>query len=89
MVTPLIEMNSVWLNHLLINLDLQRYQTGAAQPGLSVKNLQEIPIIEVPKEEQNQFAAFVEQTNKSKFEIQQSLEKLEILKKSLMQQYFG
>ena len=26
---------------------------------------------------------------KSKFEIQQSLEKLEILKKSLMQQYFG
>ena len=67
LVTPLIEMNSVWLNHLLINLDLQRYQTGAAQPGLSVKNLQEIPIIEVPKEEQNQFAAFVEQTDKSKY----------------------
>ena len=37
----------------------------------------------------SQFAAFVEQTDKSKFEIQQSLEKLEILKKSLMQQYFG
>ena len=89
LVTPLIEMNSIWLNHLLINLDLQRYQTGAAQPGLSVKNLQEIPIIEVPKEDQNQFATFVEQTDKSKFEIQQSLEKLETLKKALMQKYFG
>ena len=89
LVTPLIEMNSIWLNHLLINLDLQRYQTGAAQPGLSVKNLQEIPIIEVPKEDQCQFAAFVEQTDKSKFEIQTSLEKLETLKKALMQKYFG
>ena len=89
LATPLIEMNSIWLNHLLINLDLQRYQTGAAQPGLSVKNLQEIPIIEVPKEDQNQFAAFVEQIDKSKFEIQKSLEKLETLKKALMQKYFG
>jgi len=89
LVTPLIEMNSIWLNHLLINLDLKRYQTGAAQPGLSVKNLQEIPIIEVPKEEQNQFATFVKQVDKSKFEIQKSLEKLETLKKALMQKYFG
>ena len=38
---------------------------------------------------QNQFAAFVEQTEKSKLAIQQSLEKLELLKKSLMQEYFG
>ena len=44
-----------------------------------------IPNIDV----QQQFASFVEQIDKSKFEIQQSLEKLEILKKSLMQQYFG
>ena len=67
LVTPLIEMNSIWLNHLLINLDLKRYQTGAAQPGLSVKNLQEIPIIEVPTEEQNQFADFVQLIDKSKY----------------------
>ena len=37
----------------------------------------------------NEFAVFVEQTDKSKLAIQQSLEKLETLKKSLMQQYFG
>ena len=38
---------------------------------------------------QNQFATFVEQTDKSKIEIQKSLEKLETLKKALMQKYFG
>ena len=67
LVTPIIEMNSIWLNQLLINLDLKRYQTGAAQPGLSVKNLQEIQIIMVPLAEQNEFATFVEQVDKSKF----------------------
>ena len=38
---------------------------------------------------QNQFATFVEQTDKSKLAVKQSLEKLETLKQSLMQQYFG
>ena len=38
---------------------------------------------------QNQFAAFVEQTEKTKTAISKSLEKLETLKKALMQKYFG
>ena len=38
---------------------------------------------------QKQFAALVAQTDKSKLAIQKSLEKLEILKKALMQKYFG
>jgi len=42
-----------------------------------------------PRDLQEQFIAFVEQTDKSKFEIQKSLEKLETLKKALMQKYFG
>ena len=42
-----------------------------------------------PFVEQEQFAAFVEQTDKSKLAIQESLEKLELLKKALMQKYFG
>ena len=67
LVTPIVEMNSIWLNQLLLNLDLKMYQTGAAQPGLSVKNLQEIPILCVPIDEQNKFAEFVNQLDKSKF----------------------
>ena len=68
LVTPIIEMNNIWLNQLLVNLDLKRYQTGAAQPGLSVKNLQEIPIIMVPIEKQNRFADFVQAIDKSKLQ---------------------
>ena len=42
-----------------------------------------------PIELQNQFAAFVDQTEKTKSAISHSLQKLETLKKALMQQYFG
>lgn len=42
-----------------------------------------------PMEVQEQFSAFVAQVDKSKLAVKQSLEKLETLKKSLMQQYFG
>lgn len=60
--------------------------TIAHLPGAKLKALKvTVPPIEL----QNQFAAFVEQTDKSKLSIQQSLNKLEILKKSLMQKYFG
>ena len=45
-------------------------------------------IILPPLEKQKQFLQFVEQTDKSKFAVQQSLDKLETLKKALMQKYF-
>ena len=38
---------------------------------------------------QQQFAAFVKQTDKSKLAVKQVLEKAETLKKALMQEYFG
>lgn len=55
----------------------------------AVSYVKAMPINLPPMTVQNQFAAFVEQTDKSKLAIQKSLEKLEILKKSLMQKYFG
>ena len=57
--------------------------------NIEFDSLKKREIIVPPIELQNQFAAFVEQTDKLKFEIQKSLEKLETLKKSLMQKYFG
>jgi len=38
---------------------------------------------------QNQFAAFVERVDQQKQTVQQSLEKLELMKKARMQEYFG
>ena len=60
--------------------------TIAHLPGAKLKSL----LVAVPNLElQNQFAAFVTEVDKSKLAVTQSLEKLETLKKSLMQQYFG
>ncbi len=42
-----------------------------------------------PLDLQQQFAAFVEQTDKSKLAVKKMLEKAELLKKALMQEYFG
>ena len=61
--------------------------TGIA--SINMKQLRALPVLVPPLELQEQFAAFVEQTDKSKLAIQQSLDKLELLKKSLMQEYFG
>ena len=63
--------------------------SGSAQPQLPISTMNKIRILLAPMALQEQFAAFVEQTDKSKLAIQQSLEKLETLKKALMQQYFG
>ena len=89
LVTPIVEMNSIWLHQLLLNLDLKRYQTGAAQPELSVKNLQEIQVILAPIDEQNRFAEFVKRIDKSKVAVQKALDETQLLFNSLMQKYFG
>ena len=89
LVSLLKDDNSVWVYYLLKLMDLYRYHTGAAQPGLAVKTLNTVEIIVADRRLQDQFATFVEQTDKSKLTIQQSLDKLELLKKSLMQEYFG
>ena len=62
---------------------------GAAQQHFNVGGYKAMRLILPPIELQEQFAAFVEQTDKSKLAVQQGLQELEILKKSLMQQYFG
>ena len=62
---------------------------GAAQQHFNVGGYKALKLIKPPLNLQEPFAAFVAQTDKSKLAIQKSLEKLEILKKALMQKYFG
>ena len=67
----------------------EKIASGSAQPQLPISTMNKIKILIAPMERQKQFEAFIEQIDKSKFEIQKSLEKHEILKKALMQKYFG
>ena len=56
---------------------------------LSKSRLEKKQFIVPPMELQNEFADFVKQVDKSKFEVQKSLEKTQQLYDSLMQKYFG
>ena len=62
---------------------------GAKMPRVSMDIFKKFDVICPPIELQNQFAHFVEQTNKSKFRIKQSLEKLETCYNAMLQKYFG
>ena len=62
---------------------------GIRQLNLSLEQCRNLEIPLPPIELQQQFAAFVTQVDKSKLAVQQGLQELETLKKSLMQQYFG
>lgn len=71
-------------------MDAASNMTGSAgQRRVPASFLDAYKVSLPPIELQHKFATFVEQVDKSKFEIQKSLKKLEILKKSLMQKYFG
>lgn len=80
----------------LINLDLFRPNISALSSGsaksmsnISKERLMGLEIILPPIELQEQFADFVTQVDEAKKAVQESLDNLEILKKSLMQKYFG
>ena len=62
---------------------------GIGVPDLHLNQIREFDIVVPPMELQNEFVGFIEQTDKSKFRIKQSLEKLEICYKALLQKYFG
>ena len=62
---------------------------GAALKGINMNEFKLCPIILPALELQKQYVSFVAQADKSKLAVQQSLEKLETLRKSLMQRYFG
>ena len=70
-------------------VDLGTLNNGSSVPQINNKDIAPLLICIPPMALQEQFAAFVEQTDKSKLAVQKGLQELEILKKSLMQQYFG
>ena len=76
-----------WFSFFQKILDEQAPQV--AQKNINLKILSELNVIVPPLSLQNRFAAFVERVYRQKQTVQQSLEKLELMKKALMQEYFG
>lgn len=68
---------------------LQQQSLGGLTKYLTLKILGSLEFIIPPKDRQDEFDAFVGRVDQQKQAVQQSLDKLELLKNALMQEYFG
>lgn len=86
-------VSSCYICHYINSSHGKKYvsgtKVGVAQQNFGAKVLAKMPVIVPPIELQNQFATFVARIDQQKQTVQQSLEKLELMKKALMQEYFG
>ena len=88
-----VKVNRIYISHYLTTEEAQRFMFGSTNQStlkqLPLNKLKELPVPLAPLSEQEQFADFVKQVDKSKVAIQKSLEKTQLLFDSLMQKYFG
>ena len=89
------DVNPIYMKHVLSTTTV-RNAFSAASTGtsgsmynVSMEKFKGVIIPVPPLPVQNEFAAFVERVDQQKQTVQQSLEKLELMKKALMQEYFG
>ena len=78
-----------FLSELMTMMDFYQYADFSGQPKITQKPLENMLYIVPPVEMQEQFSVFVGRIDQQKLTIQQSLDKMEVLKRSLMQEYFG
>lgn len=88
------KVNAVYVTEVLCTEDiyrqiLRRAKKSVNQASINQEDVKSLEILVPPLSLQNQFAAFVERVDQQKQTVQQSLEKLELMKKALMQEYFG
>ena len=87
------KVSSIYISYLFaqpyIQKQIESLQAGSTVAYLSITMLKKINVILPPKKLQDDFATFVERVDQQKQTVQQSLEKLELMKKALMQEYFG
>ena len=72
-----------------VKRQIEMVSSGAIMAGINVTKLKQIKVRIPELENQRMFAAFVERVDQQKQRVQKSLEKLELMKKALMQEYFG
>ncbi len=86
-------LNPTYLEYALSTEEfIKKYMgksSGSTVTGIRVRLLEQLTIPVPPRSLQDRFAKYVEQADRSKLTVQQGLDKLELLKQSLMQKYFG
>lgn len=69
--------------------EIKQYVRGAVTQTITKNDVRAVIIVVPPIELQNKYVDFIDQVNKSKFEVQKALDKAQLLFDSLMQKYFG
>lgn len=85
---------SVFMAQYLQQQKAKRYFLGCAKQttgiaSINMKQLSALPVLVPPMKEQEEYATFVTQVDKSKAAVQAALDKAQLLFDSLMQEYFG
>ena len=87
------KVDPIYLNEYIKMEKSQQYikehTRGATLQQINLSELRDLEIVIPPLPLQRVFATFVERVDQQEQTVQQSLEKLELLKKALMQEYFG
>lgn len=87
------KVDPIYLNEYIKMEKSQQYikehTRGATLQQINLSELRDLEIVIPPLPLQRVFATFVERVDQQKQTVQQSLEKLELMKKALMQEYFG
>lgn len=78
-----------YIEYYFALIDISDCITGSAQPKLNQAKLNAIMIPIPDLKVQERFYTLIKTITRQELTIQQSLDKLEVLKKSLMQEYFG
>ena len=91
-----LRANSCPVEYLLANLLMDDFSdamclvaTGASYPAIKKQDVLNYRVPNLPYEQMVELSSYMRQVDKLRFDVQQQIEKLEILKKSLMQEYFG
>ena len=72
-----------------LSLIKEKITSGSAQPQLPISTMNKIVVLIPSVEQQQLFAEFVKQVDKSKVVVQKALDEAQLLFDSLMQKYFG
>lgn len=93
-VSPIVPVIFKFLYYSLCNANINQYATGAAQPGISVKNINErlflaIPSLAEQKKVANQLDQIKQQTDTLQDNYQKTLSLCDDLKQSLLRKAFN
>ena len=80
------EINPVYLHWFCLQFDFTTLNKATTLPSTTKSDLLKLKMNVPPIDSQNQFEKFVEQSDKSKFELKQAIEGADLLIKSMIQQ---